>query len=315
MRNGYYKYSNYLQQKYGEKVYKLVVSLPVTCPNRDGVVGRGGCIFCGEEGTNMSQSYDAAVDIKEQVAINKAGINKRFNANKFIAYFQNYSNTYLPLDKFKEAMTAACEEDVVELAISTRPDCIRSDYLDFLAELSREKGVNISIEMGLQTVNYRTLKLINRGHSLAEFVDAVLACRERDFDTCAHLILNLPGDEDIDVVENAKLISALKVNQVKLHSLFIVKDTPLAKLYSEGQITIISKEEYVQRVVTFLEHLHPDIAIQRLVGRAPEENTLFCNWQTSGWKVMELIDQELMQQDTWQGKKCDYLNGRALRDL
>jgi radical SAM protein (TIGR01212 family) len=309
----YNKYSAYLQEKYGVKVYKLSLNLPLTCPNRDGKVGRGGCIFCGEQGARFAKTLPDSFTVEEQLAVNREQIIKKFKAEKFIAYFQNYSNTYLPLEKFKELAEAACQPDVVEIAISTRPDCVKADYLDFLAELSRNKGVNISIELGLQTVNYRTLKFINRGHTLAEFVDAVLACHERRFSTCAHLILNLPGDEEIDVVENAKLLSALRVSQVKLHSLYIVKGTVLEQMYQSGQIRLISREQYINRVTTFLEYLHPQIAVQRLVGRAPEETTTFVNWHTSGWKMTALIEEALEQQETWQGKKCTYLNGAALR--
>jgi len=309
----YYKYSTYLQEKYGAKVYKLSLSLPLTCPNRDGKVGRGGCIFCGEHGARFEKTLPDSLTVEEQLAVNKEQIIKKFKAEKFIAYFQNYTNTYLPLAKFKELMESACQRDVVEIAISTRPDCINSGYLDFLTDLSQRRDVNISIEMGLQTVNYRTLKFINRGHTLAEFVDAVLACHERGFSTCAHLILNLPGDEEIDVVENAKLVSALRVSQVKLHSLYIVKDTVLEKMYQSGQLQLISREQYIDRVVTFLEYLHPQVAVQRLVGRAPEETTLFVNWNTSGWKMTAMVEEALVQQDTRQGKKCTYLNGSALR--
>lgn len=310
----YYKYSTYLREKYGEKVYKISLNLPLTCPNRDGTVGVGGCTFCGEEGAGF-ETLEIGTPIEEQLAINKKAIAKKFNAKRFIAYFQNYTNTYLPLDKFKEIMETACKPEVVEIAISTRPDCINSDYLDFLQELSQRENVNISIEMGLQTVNYHTLKDINRGHTLAEFVDAVLACRQRGFTTCAHLILNLPGDGKVDVIENAKLLSALRIDQVKLHSLYIVKNTPMEEKYSTGEIKLITRDEYVQRVVTFLEYLHPKIAVQRLVGRAPEESTVFANWKTSGWKIISFIEEELFQQDTWQGKKCDYLNGSALRQF
>lgn len=308
----YYKYSQYLQQKYGEKVYKLLINLPVTCPNRDGTIGTGGCIFCGDQGAGF-ENLDAAISVQEQLKVNRARVAKKFNANKYIAYFQNFTNTYVPLEEFKEAMMAACQQGIVELAISTRPDCLPTAYLDFLEQLAAEKNIQITIEMGLQTVNYRTLQFIRRGHTLAEFVDAVLACHQRGFTTCAHLILNLPGDEEIDVIENAKLLSALSVGQVKLHSLYIVENTLMAELYKENKIKIISREEYIQRVILFLEYLHPDIAVQRLVGRAPEENTLFVNWNTSGWKIVNLIQQQLAVQDTWQGKKCNYLNGSALR--
>ncbi|WP_429159775.1 TIGR01212 family radical SAM protein [Desulfitispora alkaliphila] len=308
----YYKYSRYLREKYGEKVYKISINLPLTCPNRDGSVGTGGCTFCGDEGAGF-EKLDLGTPVKEQLAINREAVAKKYNAKKFIAYFQNYTNTYLPLKQFKEVMRDVCESNVVEIAISTRPDCVNNKYLDFLEELSQEHNINISIEMGLQTVNYHTLTNVNRGHTLAEFIDAALACRQRGFSTCAHLILNLPGDNLLDTVETAKLMSALRITQVKLHSLYIVKGTPLEEAYNRGDLKLISRHEYIERVITFLEYLDPQIAVQRLVGRAPEESTVFSNWSTSGWKIISLIEQELFQRDTYQGKKCNYLNGAGLK--
>ncbi len=308
----YLKYSTYLQKKYGEKVYKLLINLPVTCPNRDGLVGSGGCTFCGDEGAGF-ENLAAGIPVEQQLSINRDRVAKRFNAQKYIAYFQNYTNTYLDYSSFVEAMTAACQPQVVELAISTRPDCLNSRYMDFLARLAETKGVNITIELGLQTVNYHTLKKINRGHTLAEFIDAVLECQKRGFATCAHLILNLPGELMEDGIENAKIMSALGVDQVKLHSLYIVKNTVMAEQYLANQLELISREEYIQRVIAFLEYLNPEIAVQRLVGRAPEENTLFCNWNTSGWKITAMIEEEMEVRNTWQGKKYTYLKGAALK--
>lgn len=286
--------------------------MPLTCPNRDGVIGTGGCSFCGEQGVDFGFT-DKWSSVKQQLATNREAIKRKYKVKKFIAYFQNYTNTYMAFSEFKNIIEAVCEEDVVEIAISTRPDCIRSDYLDFLQEVAIKYNKNISVELGLQTVNYRTLKAINRGHSLAEFVDAVLACSNRGFSTCAHLILNLPDDEEIDIIESAKLISALRVAQVKLHSLYIVKNTPMEQAYNKGQLNLIPLEEYIKRVVTFLEYLHPEIAVQRLVGRAPETKTVFANWGTSAWKINKMIELAMFQQDAWQGKRCTYLNGSAIQ--
>lgn len=310
----YRVYSQYLKERYGEKVYKIPIQLPVTCPNRDGAAGLGGCIFCGEEGAGF-ENLSARLPVSQQLETNIQYIRKKYKARKFIAYFQNFTNTYLPLEKFKEYILQACHEDVVEIAISTRPDCIRDDYLAFLKETKERHNLNISIELGLQTVNYHTLKKINRGHTLAEFVDAVLGNKKYGFETCVHLILNLPWDDRDDVIEDAKMISALGIEQVKLHSLYIRKDTVMGRMYENKEFEMISMEEYVDRVILFLEYLHPEIVIQRLIGRAPEENTLFCNWNTSWWKIKDQIDAWMLERDTYQGKKFDYLNGKALRKL
>ena len=311
--NRYRMYSQYLRSKYGEKVYKIPINLPVSCPNRD-VLGGGGCIFCGEMGAGF-ENLESSISVKEQLDTNIRYIKDKYNAKKFIAYFQNFSNTYLPFSRFKETIYSACRDDVVEISVSTRPDCIHDDYLAFLKEIKGQKKINILIELGLQSVNYYTLNKINRGHSLGEFIDAVLRIKKYGLESCVHMIPNLPWDTMEDVVEGAKIISALGIEQVKLHSLYIVKGTELGKMYENGTLEIISMEEYIERVITFIEHITPEIVFQRLVGRAPEENTLFCNWNTSWWKIRDLIDEELAKRDTHQGKKCDYLNGRAVKSL
>lgn len=309
--NLYNTYSNYLREKYGEKVYKLPVNLPVTCPNRDGRLGRGGCTFCAEEGAgfeNLPNYYSVEKQLKDNMEL----VKKKYKAGKFIAYFQNFTNTYLPLEHFKKYIEEALIEDIVEIAISTRPDCIGEGYLAFLHEIQLKHSVSISIELGLQTVNYHTLKKINRGHSLAEFIDAVLLIKKYGFDTCCHLILNLPWDHEEDVIENAKIISALRIEQVKLHALYLMKGTIMGDMYERGEFQMISAEEYKDRVITFLEYLDPNIIVQRLIGRAPEENSLFVNWNMSWWKIRDEIHEKMKKNNNYQGKKANYLGGKAL---
>ncbi|MCL6610991.1 MAG: TIGR01212 family radical SAM protein [Peptococcaceae bacterium] len=307
----YNAYSKYLAGKFGGKVYKLPVNLPGTCPNRDGVLARGGCIFCDEAGSGF-QCLPNTMSVKRQIDENREFYKKRFGAEKFIVYFQAFTNTYLPLSLFREYMTGACAGDVVGISVSTRPDCVNDRYLDFLQGLKEDRGLQIDIELGLQTVNYHTLRKINRGHTLAEFVDAVIRAHRRGLEVCVHLILNLPWDGGPDVVENAKLISALGVRYVKLHSLYVVEGTVLGDLFKSGQIEIMPLESYVDSVVVFLEHLDPRIVVQRLVGKGPREKVIFSNWGVSWWKVKQMIEQALERRDTWQGRKFDYLNGPAL---
>lgn len=310
----YNAYSQHLVKHYGEKVYKIPISLPVTCPNRDGLIGTGGCAFCGEIGAGY-ENLPADMTVTEQMVLNKAHIIPKYKAKKFIPYFQNYSNTYLPADQLNCYAREACQPDVVGLALATRPDCVGEAHLDVLSSIQDECKVDITIELGLQTVNYHSLLRVNRGHTLGEWIDAVLRIKRRGLGVCTHLILNLPWDTMEDVIENAKVMSAIGIDQVKLHALYIVKGTPMANWYQNNTIALISKEEYIARVVTFLEYLHPDIVVQRLIGRAPETNTLFSNWQTGWWKIKEAIELSLSLQETWQGKKCNYLNGNAVRHL
>ncbi|ABR49802.1 conserved hypothetical radical SAM protein [Alkaliphilus metalliredigens QYMF] len=307
----YRTYSEFLKEKYGEKVYKLPINLPLTCPNRDGKVGIGGCTFCAEVGTGF-ECLPNSYEVVEQLEKNKSYIQKKYKANKFIAYFQNFSNTYMPFEQFQKYIEEAIVEDVVEIAISTRPDCINDKYLGFLQSLQEKHHIEFSIELGLQTVNYHTLNKINRGHTLAEFIDAVLRIKRYGFPICAHLILNLPWDTETDVIENAKIMSALGIEQVKLHGLYIMENTAMGKMYENKEFQMISVEEYQERVMIFLEYLSSHIVVQRLIGRAPKENSLFVNWNMSWWKIRDEIHEMMIQNHRYQGKKSDYLNGKAL---
>jgi len=307
----YSRYSTYLQDKYGEKVYKLPINLPLTCPNRDGTFGEGGCTFCGDEG-GSHENLPNFLSVKEQLIKNRDYIGEKYKAKKFIAYFQNFTNTYLPLDNFKEYIKEAIMEDIVAIYISTRPDCISDEHLDFLDEIKSNLGIDVVIELGLQTVNYHSLKKINRGHTLAEFIDASNRIKKHDIRICTHIILNLPWDDLEDTIENAKVLSALDVDEVKLHSLYIIDGTIMGEEYKNGEIDIISKEEYIDRVITFLEYLNPEIVIQRLIGRAPKENSLFVNWNESWWKIRDEIEQKMIDNGSFQGKRFNYLYGKAL---
>ncbi len=302
MNELYNEYSKYLKKKYGEKVYKLPVNLPVTCPNRDGSLGVGGCTYCSEVGAGF-EMLENTLSVKEQLNKNMEYIREKYKAEKFIAYFQNYTNTYLQLEKFKEYINQSAVDNIVEVSISTRPDCAGDEYLEFLSEFSKRTGINISIELGLQTVNYHTLKKINRGHTLAEFIDAVLRIKKYNFEICTHLILNLPYDNMDDVIETAKILSALRIDQVKLHSLYVIENTVMGTLFKEGELKLLSKDDYVERVIKFLEYLDKDIVVQRLIGRAPKENSLFVNWGISWWKIKEEIESEMTKKQTFQGAK------------
>ena len=309
----YYAYSDYLKSKYGEKVYKLPVNLPVSCPNRTN--GNKGCSFCAECGTGF-EAMDNHCSVTEQLLQTKEHIERKYHAHKFIAYFQNYTNTFLPVEQFKNYLyEAVTVDDIVEIAISTRPDCISDEYLSVLSELKEKTGIDITIELGLQTVNYHTLNDINRGHTLAEFIDAVFMIHKYGFEICTHVILNLPGDNMTDAVETAKILSALRVPVVKIHSLYIAKNTRLCESYENGTITLCSKEEYIHRLIAFLEHLNPEIVVERLFSRVPEKDAVFSNWGTSWWKLKDEVTEQMLAGDHYQGKHYNYLNGAALRYL
>lgn len=298
----YYEYSKYLKEKYKEKVYKLPINIPCTCPNRDGNIGYGGCTFCAEVGTGF-EMLDNSLSVKEQLKKNMEYIKEKYNANKFIAYFQNYTNTYLELEKFKSYINQAIDDNVVEISVSTRPDCVGEDYLQFLSSIKGKYNTNITIELGLQSSNYHTLIEINRGHTLAEFIDAVLRIKKYGFEICVHVILNLPGDSIVDTIETAKILSALHIDSVKVHSLYILENTVMGEKYKKQEIQVISIEEYIERTVVFLEYLKKDIAVQRLAARAPKQGSLFVNWGKSWWKIKDEILDKMKLENRFQGSK------------
>ena len=305
----YYAYSQYLKDKYGEKVYKLPVNLPVSCPNR--LAGKG-CAFCAGQGTGF-EAMDSRVPVKEQLEKTRQKIEAKYHAHRFIAYFQNYTNTFLPLEEFRFYVEeAAGTPDIAELSVSTRPDCVSGEYLEVLADAKRRFGQQITIELGLQTSNYRTLLRMNRGHTLAEFIDAVLAVHSYGFELCAHVILNLPDDELVDTIETAKLLSALRVQTVKAHSLYLAKGTALCEAYERGEVTICSKEEYIKRLAVFLDYLSPEIAVERLFSRVPEKDSVFCNWGISWWRLKDELLEYMRENGNFQGRKFHYLNGKGL---
>ena len=309
----YKEYSKYLKEKYGEKVYKLPISLKETnCPNRDGNIGFGGCSYCGDEGVGF-ENLSANLSVKEQLLKNKEFISKKYKAKKFIAYFQSYSNTYIPTHLFKKYVNEAVLDDIVDISISTRPDCINEDYLNILKDIKDNHNLDITIELGLQTANYKTLNKINRGHTLAEYIEAVNIIKSYNFNVCTHIILNLPWDTIEDTIETAKIVSVLKTDFVKLHALYIEKNTILAKQYINNEFSMLPLDDYIEKVITFLEYLDPKIAIQRIIGRAPEEFTLFSNWGMSWWKIKEMIEQKMKEESRFQGRLFTYTNGKALK--
>ena len=308
----YYTFSDHLKKKYGEKVYKLPVNLPVGCPNREDGYG---CAFCDGVGTGF-EAMESYVPVTEQLCKTKEKIEKKYKAHKFIAYFQNYTNTFLPLDTFRKYMNEAAQiPDIVEISISTRPDCIRDDYLEVLRSISNEHDLAITIELGLQSCNYHTLESIQRGHGLAEYLDACLRIKKYGFFLCTHIILNLPGDSLLDVKETSKIVSIMGNDLVKIHSLYIAKGTRMADDFLQNKFNICSKEEYFIRLKCFLEHLDPNIGVERIFSRIPEKDSLFSNWSTSWWKLQDEFFEFMNEHESYQGKAYLYRNGSALRLL
>ena len=309
----YRNYSDYLKGKYGEKVYKIPISLPVTCPNRDGTLSSSPCIFCGSIGADY-ETKAVGMGITRQLNRSIAHVGPKYKAKKFIAYFLNFTNTYAKPEDFKAWMKEAMEHpDVVGVDVSTRPDCIHEVYLHILKELSDTYGKDVTIELGLQSSNAHTLLKLGRCHTVAEYIDASLRISRYGFGQCTHIIADLPWDDSIDVIEAAKLVSVLPVTEVKLHSLYIVKGTALADMYEQGKVSLLSMEEYMERVILFLSYLRKDIVIQRIVGRASGGNTLSVNGGSPGWEGKKRIDALMDERHIDQGCLCDYLDGKAVQ--
>lgn len=296
----YTLYSDYLTEKYGGKTYKISLRVEGTCPNRDGTLDTEGCIFCNEEGGSY-ENLTGCLSIKNQMERNKKFMKKRYNAVYFMAYFQNYTNTYMPLEKFKEMILEAIEGDIVAIIISTRPDAICKEQLDFLEEVREKYKIDILFEIGLQSSNNETLEILNRHHTVEDFINSFKLLKERNFEICAHFISGLPWDTDEDLIHAANLLSDLKIDEVKIHSLYIPKETVIGQMYEKGEIKMKTEEEYIEEAVLFLRHLDPFIKIQRLVGQAPRGEAYFCNWGKSWWLIKEAIEERLEVLDAYQG--------------
>lgn len=305
--NLYNVYSVWLKERYGEKVYKIPINIPVTCPNRDGTKGVGGCVYCGEKGGG-NETLSDQLTVSEQMEKNIAYIGKRYNAKKFISYFQSFSNTYCDFEDFKRWINGSIRPDVVEISISTRPDCISDHQLRFLQKIKHDYGLEVTIELGLQSVNPRTLAIINRGHTLEEYYQAMDRIKSVGLMTCTHMILDLPWDQEEDVISAAKILSEKGTDFVKCHSLYIEKNTLLKQWYDEKELTLLTMEDYIQRTILFLEHLSPNIVIQRLIGRVPKEDSIITNWNTSWWKIKDELEARMKQENNYQGRKFSGMN-------
>lgn len=267
----YRDYKSFLIKKFGCKVHKVTVDAGMTCPNRDGTVGFGGCIYCNSRGSGTG-AFAKGIPLNRQITDAIGYLRKRYKAEKFLAYFQSFSNTYAPLGRLKQLYKEALSvDDVVGLTIGTRPDCIDEEILQYLEWVANKWYV--SLEYGLQSAHDKTLKLINRGHGVKEFVAAVELTRNRNIDICVHVILGLPGETEDDMLETAKFLSELDIQAVKIHLLYVVKNTVLEKWYREGKYRCLTREEYTRIVSRFIAFLRPDIVIQRITGD-PHRNEL-----------------------------------------
>lgn len=296
----YNKFSDFLLDRYGCRVYKVPVSIPCSCPNRDGTKGTGGCIFCGEEAAGF-ESYGSDMPVTEQISNNMDYMGKKYKAEKFIAYFQNYSNTYLDFNLFKKYIKEACMENIAALYISTRPDCIFEEHAEFLKKTQLAAGVDVVVEMGLQSTDDRTLEFLNRQHTADDFFKSAEMLGHYGISTCAHMINDIPIESAGQVTENARRLSGAGIAQVKCHSLYVLKNTVLGDMYESGEIEMLECADFIERTILFLKNLSKEIIVQRLMGRAPESRTLFCNYGRSWRAVVDEIENIMIENGWRQG--------------
>jgi hypothetical protein len=306
MNNRYFDLNTYYRNIFGCRVQKITIDAGLSCPNRDGTISTGGCIYCNSKGSGTG-AYAKGLSIKDQLIKGKKALSKRYKAKKFIAYFQSFSNTYAPFDKLKSLYDEALAvDDVVGLSIGTRPDCVDKPVLELLQ--SYEKNYLIWIEYGIQSVHDKTLAFINRGHDFKCFKDIIDVTRTTDIKICAHVILGLPNENKKQMLETARAIAGLGIDGIKLHLLYVVKGTKLEKLYNAGDYRCLKQQEYVNFVCDFLELMPGNMVIQRLTGDPHYEELVAPSWSLNKMETLALIKDTLEKRDSWQGKfaRCSY---------
>lgn len=294
----YYTFSDYLKDTFGEKVYKITLDAGFSCPNRDGTISKGGCIFCDASGS-FSKAHSSTLNVSEQVKTGIEALSTRFGAKKFLAYFQAYTNTYSDVETLKKIYDSAfCDERILGISIGTRPDCVDEKKLDLIAGYKHPY-----LELGLQTTHNETLKKINRGHNFECFIKAHKMAKERGIKVCAHMILGLPYETPDMIRQSAKRLSELKVDGVKLHMLTVLSDAPLAKIYKNKELNLLSMEEYANLVCDFIEYMPPDTTIQRVAGSGYSKTLIAPKWVNRKFETINLIDKIFKERNSRQAAR------------
>lgn len=296
----YNQFSAYLKQKFGQKVYKITLDAGFSCPNRDGTISNGGCIFC-DDGGSFSRAHSSLLPVDVQVETGIKNLSEKFKAKKFMSYFQAYTNTYKPVKELENIYACALKHpDVIGISIGTRPDCIDNEKLDLIA--SYTKDYETWIEYGLQSIHEKTLKLINRGHDFKTFEHACEETMKRGINVCVHVILGLPDETRADMLKTAETLARMGVNGIKIHDLCVMKNTKLEQIYNQGNLKLLEEEEYVSLVCDFLELLPEKTTIHRLAGNGLQSLKVAPLWLNKKFEILNKIDREFIQRNSWQGK-------------
>jgi uncharacterized protein len=297
----YNTFNEHLRERFGEKIFKVPLDAGFTCPNRDGLLGHKGCIYCSTRGSG-DFAGEQGLSIHDQFSEVQERMKKKWPNAKYLAYFQAFTNTYAPVERLRELYEASLkEEGVVGLSISTRPDCLSGDVLEYLDQLNRR--TYLWLELGLQSIHDRTLEWIGRGHDYAQFRHGLEQLQSKGIRVCAHIILGLPGESRKDMMETARELARLPIQGVKIHLLHVLRGTPLAVMYEGQPFDLMTKDDYVSLVVDILEILPPQMIIHRLTGDGPPDDLIGPLWSRKKWEVLNAIDHELVRRNTWQGKK------------
>lgn len=302
----YNAFSDYLRQKFNAKVYKVTLDAGFSCPNRDGTLSNKGCLFCDESGS-FSQTHSNRMSIKEQIESEIEFLSKRFKAEKYMSYFQAYSNTYKPVDELEKIYKEALDHpDIVGISIGTRPDCIDDEKLSLIQSFSPDYYT--WIEYGLQSANDTTLKKINRGHDYDCFLRAYEQTRKYDgINICVHVIMNLFETYE-EMMYTAQKVAELEPDGVKIHMLCVLEGTKLEKIYNQGKLNLMSEDEYVNVVCDFLEYLPPKTTIHRLAGNGLRTALVEPRWIGRKLDTMNRVTWELERRNSRQGSKCSVVN-------
>ncbi len=300
MKEVYNSYSQWIRKQFPYRVQKISIDAGFTCPNRDGKVGRGGCIFCDNNTFNPAYC-DRKKTITQQLEEGKQFFSRKYPDMKYLAYFQAYSNTYDTLDvlkrKYEEALAV---EDVVGLVIGTRPDCMPDDVLDYLEVLNKQTF--LIVEYGIESANDETLQRINRGHSFETARQSVERTTGRGILTGAHVILGLPGEDATESIRQAALISSLKLNLLKIHQLQIIRGTYLAEIYEKKPFHLYSVDEYIKLTASYLQYLRKEIIVERFVSQSPPEMVIAPHWGMKNYEFTNLLVNYMKKEGVWQGK-------------
>ena len=301
MEKRYNAYSEHLKQKFGAKVYKITLDAGFSCPNRDGTISNCGCIFC-DDGGSFSQAHSNRLSIHEQVLTGVETLSKRFKAQKFMSYFQAFSNTYKPVNELEEIYKASLNHpDIVGISIGTRPDCVDDEKLKLIQSFTQDYYT--WLEYGLQTVHDKTLLKINRGHDYKCFLEAYEKTREYSgINICLHVILNLFETYD-EMMQTAQTIAKLEPDGVKIHMLCALEGTKVAQMYRDGELWFMDEDEYVSTVCDFLEYLPAKTTIHRLAGNGLRTELVAPRWIGKKLDTLNRIDREFLRRDTRQGSK------------